>query len=84
MLRAVTLPELQVNILALIHNSRARCISRVNFFSTNCRRASTIAEDQLYVIYVGRRCFVPIVNGDRIELFDQHGVMQIDAVASPQ
>ena len=40
MLRSVTPPELPVNILALIHNSRARCVSRVNFFSTNCRRAS--------------------------------------------
>jgi hypothetical protein len=27
---------------------------------------------------------VAMVNGDRIELFDQYGVMQIDAVAKPQ
>jgi hypothetical protein len=44
----------------------------------------TIAEDQLCLINVRRRCFVSMVNGDRIELFGQHGVLQIDAVASPQ
>jgi len=44
----------------------------------------TIAEDQLCMINVRRRCFVAMVNGDRIELFDQYGVMQIDAVAAPQ
>lgn len=46
--------------------------------------AWTIAEDQLCMINIRRRCFVSMVNGDRIELFDQDGVMQIDAVAPPQ
>src|SRR5581483_4367007 len=40
MLRSVTPPEPPTNILALIHASRARCVSRVNFRSTNCRRTS--------------------------------------------
>jgi CubicO group peptidase (beta-lactamase class C family) len=44
----------------------------------------TVAENQLCLINVRRRCFVPVVDGDRIELFDQYGVMQIDAVAVPQ
>jgi hypothetical protein len=40
MLRSVTPPLLLVNIFALIQASRARCVSRANFFSTNSRRAS--------------------------------------------
>ena len=40
MLRSVTPPLLLVNIFALIHASRARCVSRANFFSTNARRDS--------------------------------------------
>jgi CubicO group peptidase (beta-lactamase class C family) len=43
-----------------------------------------VAEDRLCMINVRRRCFVPMVSGDRIELFDRYGVMQIDAVAVPQ
>ena len=37
---AVIPPLLVVNIFALIHASRARCVSRANFFSTNCWRES--------------------------------------------
>jgi hypothetical protein len=33
-------PPPLVNILALIQASRARCVSRANFFSTNSRRGS--------------------------------------------
>jgi len=40
MFRSVIPPELPMNILALIHASRARCVSRSNFFSANCRRVS--------------------------------------------
>jgi hypothetical protein len=40
MLRSVTQPLLLVNILALTYASRARWVSRMNFLSTNCRRAS--------------------------------------------
>jgi CubicO group peptidase (beta-lactamase class C family) len=43
----------------------------------------TVAEDQLCMTGERRRCFVPVLNGDRIELFDRYGVMQIDAVALP-
>jgi CubicO group peptidase (beta-lactamase class C family) len=44
----------------------------------------TVAEDKLCIIGVQRRCYIPISDGDRIELFDQYGVMQIDAVVLPQ
>ena len=44
----------------------------------------TVADDRLCIDSVRRRCFSPVVNGDRIELFDRYGVMQIDAVALPQ
>jgi CubicO group peptidase (beta-lactamase class C family) len=43
-----------------------------------------LAEDRLCIIGVRRRCYIPVVNGKRIELFDRYGVMQIDAVAVPQ
>jgi CubicO group peptidase (beta-lactamase class C family) len=44
----------------------------------------TIAEDQLCITAVGRRCYIPMLSGDRIKLFDRYGVMQIDAVMQPQ
>jgi CubicO group peptidase (beta-lactamase class C family) len=44
----------------------------------------TVAEDRLCMTGERRRCFAAVVNGDRIELFDRYGVMQIDAVALPQ
>jgi CubicO group peptidase (beta-lactamase class C family) len=44
----------------------------------------SVADDQLCIIGVRGRCYIPVLNGDRIELFDQLGVMQIDAVAQPQ
>ncbi|HTB00473.1 MAG TPA: serine hydrolase [Bradyrhizobium sp.] len=44
----------------------------------------TVAEGRLCIIGVRRRCYIPVVNGERIELFDKYGVMQIDAVALPQ
>ncbi|MEO6839391.1 MAG: serine hydrolase [Bradyrhizobium sp.] len=44
----------------------------------------TISEGRLCISNVERRCFAPVVNGNRIELFDRYGVMQIDAVALPQ
>ena len=46
--------------------------------------AWTVAEERLCIIGVRRRCYIPVVNGERIELFDRYGVMQIDAVALPQ
>jgi hypothetical protein len=39
---------------------------------------------RLCITSVQRRCFIAVLNGDRIALFDQPGVMQIDAVAPPQ
>jgi CubicO group peptidase (beta-lactamase class C family) len=44
----------------------------------------TVADDRLCINGVQRRCYIPVLNGDRIELFDPLGVMQIDAVAQPQ
>jgi CubicO group peptidase (beta-lactamase class C family) len=44
----------------------------------------TVAEDQLCIVGLRHRCYVPLFNGDRVRLFDQLGVMQIDAVALPQ
>ncbi|MGY4236898.1 CubicO group peptidase (beta-lactamase class C family) [Bradyrhizobium sp. USDA 4449] len=46
----------------------------------------TVAEDKLCILNSGasRRCYIPVLNGQRIELFDQLGVMQIDGVALPQ
>ncbi len=46
--------------------------------------AWTVTEDRLCVTGVRRRCFVPVLNGNRIELFDRYGVMQIDAVGVPR
>jgi CubicO group peptidase (beta-lactamase class C family) len=43
-----------------------------------------VSEGQLCISNVERRCFFPVVNGDRIELFDRYGVMQIDAIVLPQ
>jgi len=43
-----------------------------------------VAEDKLCIITTRRRCYFPVLNGDRVELYDQFGVMQIDAVALPQ
>lgn len=43
-----------------------------------------VSEGQLCIRNVERRCFIPVVNGDRIELFDRYGVMQINTVALPQ
>jgi hypothetical protein len=40
--------------------------------------------DQLCFLRDQRRCYTPVVNGERIALFDQYGVMQIDAVAMSQ
>jgi CubicO group peptidase (beta-lactamase class C family) len=44
----------------------------------------TVADDRLCINGVQRRCYIPVLNGDRIALFDPLGVMQIDAVALPQ
>ena len=44
----------------------------------------TVADDRLCIESVRRRCLLPVVNGDRIELFDRYGVTEIDAVALPQ
>jgi len=40
--------------------------------------------EQLCLLRAQSRCYIPVFNGERIELFDQYGVMQIDAVAQPQ
>jgi CubicO group peptidase (beta-lactamase class C family) len=42
----------------------------------------TIAEDQLCIVNVRRRCFIAVSDGDHVRLFDPLGVMQIDAVAA--
>jgi len=44
----------------------------------------TVAEDKLCINGARHRCYAPVVSGDRIELFDRHGVMEIDAVALRQ
>ncbi|WP_257170363.1 serine hydrolase [Bradyrhizobium sp. SRS-191] len=46
----------------------------------------TVANDKLCLLVsdARRRCYFPVLNGDRIELFDQLGVMQIAGVALPQ
>ena len=46
----------------------------------------TVAENKLCILIseARRRCYIPVLNGERIELFDQLGVMQIAAVALPQ
>ena len=44
----------------------------------------TVTEDRLCIDSVERRCSIPVVNGNRIELFNRYGVMQIEAAAIPQ
>ena len=44
----------------------------------------TVVQDKLCIINTRRRCYVPVLNGDRVELFGQLGVMQFDAVMLPQ
>jgi len=44
----------------------------------------SVAEDRLCIAGAQRRCYIPVVNGDRIQLFDRYGIMQIDAVAPSQ
>ena len=44
----------------------------------------TVAEDKLCVVGVQHRCYFPLLNGDRVELFDKLGVMQIEAVMLPR
>ncbi|MGY3444373.1 serine hydrolase domain-containing protein [Bradyrhizobium sp. USDA 4473] len=46
----------------------------------------TVAEDKLCILNPGarRRCYIPVLNGEQIELFDQLGVMQIAGVVLPQ
>jgi hypothetical protein len=46
----------------------------------------TVAEDKLCILNSGarRRCYIPVLNGEQIELFDQLGVMQIAGMALPQ
>ncbi|GGI23721.1 hypothetical protein GCM10010987_25800 [Bradyrhizobium guangdongense] len=46
----------------------------------------TAADDKLCILNpdARRRCYLPVLNGERVELFDQLGVMQIDGVALRQ
>ncbi|MGY3450753.1 serine hydrolase domain-containing protein [Bradyrhizobium sp. USDA 4353] len=46
----------------------------------------TVADDKLCLVVseARRRCYIPVLNGEQIELFDQLGVMQIAGVALPQ
>jgi len=46
----------------------------------------TVTEDKLCVLIsdARRRCYIPVLNGEQIELFDQLGVMQLAGVALPQ
>jgi CubicO group peptidase (beta-lactamase class C family) len=41
----------------------------------------TVESDRLCLLRDQRRCYITVLNDKRIELFDQYGVMQIDAVA---
>ena len=43
----------------------------------------TVEGDQLCLLRAQSRCYLPVFNGERIELFDEYGVMQFDAVALP-
>jgi CubicO group peptidase (beta-lactamase class C family) len=43
-----------------------------------------VADDKLCVVGVHHRCYLPVLDGDRVELFDKLGVMQIDAVMLPR
>jgi CubicO group peptidase (beta-lactamase class C family) len=44
----------------------------------------TVTNDQLCLHRDETRCYIATFHGDRIKLFDRYGVMQIDAVATPQ
>ncbi|WP_245448222.1 serine hydrolase domain-containing protein [Bradyrhizobium nitroreducens] len=44
----------------------------------------TVVEDKLCILGARRRCYIPVLNGEQIELFDQLGVMQIAGVTLPQ
>ena len=44
----------------------------------------TVQGEQLCLLRGYSRCYLPVWADQRIKLFDQHGVMQIDAVALPQ
>jgi CubicO group peptidase (beta-lactamase class C family) len=44
----------------------------------------TVQGAQLCLLREPTRCYIPVLNGERIGLFDQYGVMQIDAVALSQ
>jgi CubicO group peptidase (beta-lactamase class C family) len=44
----------------------------------------TVTEDGLCIVESRRRCYIPVLEGDRISLFDRNGVMQIDAVMQPR
>jgi CubicO group peptidase (beta-lactamase class C family) len=44
----------------------------------------TVKGEQLCLLRDQSRCYTPVLNGARIELFDKLGVMQIDAVTPPR
>jgi CubicO group peptidase (beta-lactamase class C family) len=44
----------------------------------------TVEGEQLCLLRAQSRCYIPVFNGERIELFDEYGVMQIDAIALSQ
>lgn len=45
----------------------------------------TVTEDKLCILILGarRRCYISVLNGEKIELFDELGIMQIAGVAQP-
>ena len=46
----------------------------------------TVAEDKLCILTLAakRRCYIPVLNREQVELFDQLGAMQIVGVVLPQ
>jgi hypothetical protein len=40
-----------------------------------------VEDDQLCFLRDQHRCYIPVMDGEHIKLFDHYGVMQIDAVA---
>jgi len=43
-----------------------------------------VEDEQLCFLRDRRRCYIPVVSGERIELFDRYGVMQIDGTVLSQ
>lgn len=44
----------------------------------------TVEGEQLCLLRAVSRCYLPVLNGESIKLFDDHGVMQVDAIVRTQ